>query len=141
MALLIDDVFDFLTARGLIGGSSGWAGFCGFLPPDPDKVIAIYETPGEAPDNFSAGSVPSQYDRPSFQVRGRGDVHGYEALRLKMGAIYRALHNSELTPATGDPVYTFVFSEQSGPHHLGLDDSSRPELTWNFRAMRQREAS
>lgn len=140
MALLLKDVLDFLEEEGLIGGSTGWARAAGFLPPTPNKVIVVYESSGEPPELLSQGNNPLDYDRPAFQVRGRGDVHGYEALREKMGAIFRALHGSQLSPATGDPEYVGIWGIQSGPLPLGLDENSRPELTWNFRAIREREA-
>lgn len=139
MTLMVDDVLDFLVAEGLVGGATGWTVAYGHLPPTPDQVIAVFETPGLPPEAAPAGSTETEYDEPGFQIRGRGATFGMAALRILMGQIYRALHKSSLAPATGDPAYVFVFAEQSGPLTLGLDDDSRPSLTWNFRCMRERE--
>lgn len=141
MTLMVDDVLDFLADEGLIGGATGWTAAYGHLPPTPDQVIVVFETPGLPPEKAQTGSSETEYDEPGFQIRGRGAEYGMEALRTLMGQIYRALHGSSLSPATGDPAYVFVFAEQSGPLTLGLDDASRPGLTWNFRCMRERETA
>ena len=74
-------------------------------------------------------------------MRGRGVAFGHSDLRTKMGAVYRTLHGSALAPATGDPAYVIVRAVQSGPMPMGLDSANRPEMTWNFTALREREAS
>jgi len=137
--MLVTDVLDFLETEGLIEGATEWSGFAGYLPPEPNQAIAVFETPGAPPESKPDGSTETEYDEPTFQVRGRGEKFGYEALRTKMGAIYRALHGSELSPASGDPVYVYVYARQSGPFPLGLDENNRPGLTWNFKALRERE--
>lgn len=140
MALLITDVLDFLGGEGIIDGATGWAGYDAYLPPDPDKVITVFETTGLEPALKPTGSAETEYDEPGFQVRGRGAVFGYSALRVKMGEIYRALHGSTLSPTTGDPAYVLVRAVQSGPLPLGLDSNNRSGMTWNFVAMRERES-
>lgn len=136
---LLADVLDHLTVAGLINGSTGWTGYAGYLPPSPDQVIAIFETPGEPPELVKDGSDEIAYDYPRFQVRGRGARHGYAALRSKLGAIFAELHGSSLSPASGDPAYVLVRAVQSGPLPLGLDDNDRPGMTWNYTAIRERE--
>ena len=136
---LLNDVLDYLTDLGLVGGSTGWSTAASYLPPTPDRVIAVFETPGLAPELVKTGSVETAYDWPGFQVRGRGTKFDYAALRTKMGEIFRALHGSELAPVTGDPAYVLVQAVQSGPLPLGLDETDRPGLTWNFTAIRERE--
>lgn len=139
MALLVTDVLDFLEAEGLIAGATGWARASSGLPPSPNKVIVVFESGGFPPELKPIGSDETEYDQPTFQVRGRGEEFGYQELRNKMGAIYRALHGSELAPASGDPDYVLVRAMQAGPFPLGLDKNDRPGLTWNFTALRERE--
>ncbi len=139
MALLVTDVLDFLQAEGLIAGATGWERAASGLPPEPDKVIVVFESGGFPPELKPVGSAETEYDEPTFQVRGRADKFGYGALRAKMGAIYLALHGSELAPASGDPAYVLVRAMQAGPFPLGLDKNDRPGLTWNFTALRERE--
>lgn len=137
--MLVIDVLDFLVEEDLIEGETGWTRAAAYLPPSPNQVIAVFETSGPPPESKPDGSTETEYDEPTFQIRGRGDEFGYEALRAKMGAIYRALHGSELSPEEGDPQYVFVYATQSGPFQLGLDKDNRPGLTWNFKALRERE--
>lgn len=142
---MVTDVLEFLADQGLVDGATAWTGVTGGVPPAPDKIIAVFETPGQEPELVSDGSAEQAYDRPGFQIRGRGakaepGVFDYSDLRDRMGQVYRALHGSELSPATGDPAYVLVRAVQSGPLPLGLDDNDRPEMTWNFVAMREREA-
>lgn len=142
MALLITDVLDFLIAEGIIEGATGWTQSAGYMPPAPDKIIAVFETPGLVPVIVKDGSTEQAYDEPGFQIRGRSVKFDYGDLREKMGEVYRALHGSDLdTVTTGDPAYVIVRAIQSGPLPLGLDDKSRPGATWNFEAMRERESS
>lgn len=128
---LLTEILDYLQTQGVIAGATGWARAASELPPDPDKVICVYETPGPAPELEKASGV-QEYDEPGFQVRGRGDAFGYEALRTKMGEVYAALHGAQPTS------YIYIEAVQSGPMPMGKDASGRPHLTWNFRAMRER---
>ncbi len=141
MALLITDILDFLVAEEIIGGATGWGEFAGYLPPTPDKVIVVFETPGLIPEIVKVGSSEQAYDEPGFQIRGRGDGFDYGPLREKMGEVYRALHDADMdTVTTGDPQYVLIRAVQSGPLPLGLDNASRVGMTWNFEAMRERES-
>lgn len=135
---LLTDVLDFLQAESLVGGATGWTRAAGYLPPTPNKVIAVFETPGPEPEMEKDGSTAVEYDFPRFQIRGRGEEFGYEALRSQMQAIFIALQNSQLAPTTGEPAYLLVRAIQSGPMSLGLDDNSRPGMTWNFECIRER---
>lgn len=137
MASLLDDIASFLTSSGLVGGATGWTVAKGGTDPSPDKIITLGETGGPEPELSPSGSTETTYDEPTFQVRGRGEAFGYEALRAKMGAIYVALHGSVLGKSTD---YVLVRAVQSGPLSLGLDSNDRPMLTWNFSALRRRGA-
>jgi len=141
MATLYDDVLNYLAAEGLIDGSTGWAGKAAYMPATPNKLICVFETPGEPPESKKDGSDEQEYDLPGFQIRGRGEAFGYDALRAKMQEIFLALHGSSLSPSSGDPGYVYVFAVQSGPMPMGYDDNSRPGLTWNYRCMRERETT
>ena len=98
-------------------------------------MIVVYETGGGDPEIVADGSSEIAYDNPSFQIRGRGEKLGMEALRAKMGAVYRALHSGDLGSD-----YVFCYAKNSGPMLIGLDKASRPGLTWNFNTMRRRDA-
>lgn len=133
MALLVTEVLDYLEAQGLIAGATGWGRSAGYLPPDPDKVVAVYITPGVQPEVVRDGSTETAYDEPGFQVRGRSDRFGYEELETKMRAIYQALHGVAIANN-----YVLVTADQSAPLPMGMDENGRPGMTWNFSAVRER---
>lgn len=137
MSRLVQDVLGFLEDANLVEGATGWTASAGYMPDDPDQVIAVFETPGAEPELTPVGSSETAYDEPSFQVRGRAGKFGYDTLRDQMGAIFRALHGADLD-GFGDQAYVLVRGVQSAPLPLGLDDASRPGMTWNFTALRER---
>jgi hypothetical protein len=136
--VLLDDVVAFLEYTGGVGDTGGWSGFKGYLPPEPDRAVAVFETPGLEPELEKLGSDGVQFDRPGFQVRIRGEKHGYEAARDRMDLIFQLLHGSQIPTASGDPFYLYVHAVQSGPMPMGLDENDRPGMTWNFITMRER---
>ena len=135
--MLLDQIADYLEAQGVVGGASGWVVQLSSMEPTPDKVVVLYDTPGDLPDIDDSGA--EEYDEPGFQVRVRGDIDGYEAARTKIQEVYDTLHKSEPPSATGETAIVFVYATQSGPLPMGKDSNSRPELVWNFRALKQRE--
>lgn len=135
---LLDDIGDHLIAAGVVGGVTGWTLAKSFLPPSPDQVVALYETPGEAPDILRPGDSSTAFDKPGLQVRVRGAAHDYATARTKIQAVFAALHQSEPAVTSGEPYIVYLYAVQSAPMPLGLDQSNRPELTWNFILMRQR---
>jgi hypothetical protein len=123
---ILDDLKTQLETDSVTGGATGWTCYLGGQQETPDKTITIYETGGDqTPDQFDSGST-----YPTFQVRGRGAAFGYEALRTKMQAVYDSLNNATIAG------YTYVFAIDSAPIGIGVDGNNRPQLVWNFRAMK-----
>lgn len=134
---LLDDVGNWLVTQGIVGGSTGWTLGESFMPPNPDKMIVLYETPGENPEIIGTGSSEKIYDKPGFQVRIRSTEFDYVGARSKIQEVFKALHQKE--PAITSGVnYVYVYGVSSGPMPMGLDANNRPELTWNFRTMKER---
>lgn len=125
---LLDDIGTALTTASVVGGATGWTLAKGFEPVSPDAVVTVYETGGGEPDQ----SDGTKYDVPTFQIRVRGDAFGYSAARTKMNDVFAALNDATISG------YVYVFSRQSGPIPLGHDGKTRPLLTMNFHAMRNR---
>lgn len=124
---LLDDVLSTLVTAGVVDDSS-WYGFKSYMPPTPDQSIAVFETPGEDPDQ----SDGTAYDLPGFQVRIRGEKFEYDVARTKAEAVFSALNNATISG------YVYVFAATSAPLPMGYDKSDRPELSWNFRCMKAR---
>lgn len=121
MAGLIEDMKDKIILAGLV--TPPWEIFLSKMPPDPDRVIALYETAGQMP--FTS----SDYPLLAFQVRTRAT--DYPTARDKMSSILLALHNASISG------YVYILATQSGPVFLGEDaQANRPEFSLNFRVMK-----
>lgn len=136
--MLLDEIGDYLTALGIVGGSTGWTLKKSFMPTSPNQVVCIYETPGEVPEIVAGDPKEKIYDKPGFQVRVRANPFDYESLRKKLRQIFDNLHQNE-PPQTSGEIYVYVYAVSSGPMPMGIDSNNRPEATWNFRSMRRRD--
>lgn len=138
----LDQIADWLINQGVVdagpGGPTGWQVFKSYQPPSPDQTVTLYETPGEVPEIITDISSESAYDFPGLQVRLRGTSMQYSAMRAQFQKIYKALHEQEPTPVAGQNIFITLYSVNSGPMPMGLDEENRPEATWNFRTMRSR---
>jgi len=128
MTALLDDIGTALTTASVVGGATGWALAKAFEPPTPNRVVSVYETGGGEPDQTDG----TKYDSPTFQVRVRGDEFGYSDARDKMDDVFAALNDATISG------YVYVFARQSGPIPLGHDGNTRPLMTLNFQALRER---
>lgn len=134
---LLEDIRNILVEAGIVGGSTGWVIGRAFMPPAPDKIVVLYETPGSAPDITKDPSVSKAYDEPGFQVRIRGTKFKYQETRAKLQEVFLALHQNEPAVTSGED-YIFIYAVSSGPLPMGKDSNDRDELVWNFRVMRER---
>lgn len=127
---LLDEIGDYLTAQGLVGGATGWTLALSQMPTSPDKIVAIFETPGRAP-------LPRvEMDMPAFQVRVRGTVRGYADARTKLAAVQAVLHGLANTSLSG--VYYVSILAQGSAISMGNDENNRPEISQNYLARRSR---
>ena len=124
---LLDTIGDRLVAAGAAGGDSGWALYKAFLPDQPDRAVAVFEVAGPAPETRMA------IDYPRFQVRIRGEPHGYAVARARADLAVAALHAGEAALGAG---WVYLHVSQSGVLPVGHDDRRRPALVLNFHAMR-----
>ena len=138
----LDCVANALESAGVgqqTSAAQDWFIVQGYMPdgdPNQDRIIAIYETPGEAPLQRWA------IDYPSVAVHIRGAEGDYQVLRDKMQAAFLALHEQEgaLTDGTtGAPInFVYFYAKQSAPISMGTDERMRQKMAWNFRSMRNR---
>lgn len=126
---LLDDVKSTLESAAVVGGVTGWTLALGYMPPDPDKLVFVGKTTGEAPEVDP--DATNQYDFDSFSVVVRGAEYDYEDAQTKADAIFVALHNASING------FVYVFAKHT-PTSLGIDDNKRPMLSLNFQSMRVR---
>lgn len=127
--MLLDEIGAQLSGLGLVGGASGWTLAKGYVPPDPDHVVTLFETPGQPPE------AAVDMDHVGFQVRVRGSVKEYDVARAQLESIYAALH--KLTGTLSGTYYVSILAS-SGPLPLGEDQSERPEIVQNYLCQRSR---
>lgn len=131
---VIDEIGDYLTAQGLVGGATGWSLVKGDVPASPDQMVTLTETAGEASDP----AYPLSRER--FQVRVRGaerhaGAGAYTAARDKIQALRVALHG--LINSTLGAVRYVQVLEVASPAHLGYDANGRPEFVQTFATRRE----
>lgn len=134
---LLDDVETRLSTQSVAGiaGSTnavdlGWTIYKGFMPPDPDKAIGIFETGG-----FPAEAIP-ELNYPTFQLRVRSSSTGYSTGRQKVTDAETALHG--IVNITINGRYYPGFFAMSDAISLGVDNENRPIIAQNYKAMRSR---
>ena len=138
--MLLDEIGTRLDDSGIASssGDDGWVLVKSMLPDSSalqNKVVALIETPGEAPDAYT------ELDKPHFQVLVRGDSiatvsSAYSVASAKADEIKRDLH--AITPGSlSGRHYAGIWALQD-PFLLEMDKSDRPVLVVNFRAFRSR---
>ena len=101
----------------------------------PDRMVAVIQTPGQAPD------AATEVDRPGFQILTRGPSvltvsSGYKEARAKARDAKTALH--AMTPGSlSGRHYVGIWATQE-PVFTGYDESYRPLFSENFIAQRSR---
>ena len=138
--MLLDEIGTRLDDSGIASssGDDGWVLVKSMLPDSSalqNKIVALIETPGEAPDGYT------ELDKPHFQVLVRGDSiatvsSSYSVARAKIEAIKTDLHT--LGPATLSGRHFPAIWALQDPFLLEMDSSDRPVLVINFRAFRSR---
>ena len=138
--MILDEIGQRLDDQGIASssGDDGWVLMKSMLPDSSalqDKMVALIEVLGEAPDGYT------ELDRPHFQVLVRGDPittvsSSYETARAKAEEIKIDLHT--LGPVTLSGRYFPAIWALQDPFLLEYDKSDRPVLVTDYRAFRSR---
>lgn len=138
--MILDEIGTRLDDQGIASssGDDGWVLMKSMLPDSStlqDKIVALIEVLGEAPDGYT------ELDRPHFQVLVRGDPitqvsSSYEEARAKAEEIKIDLHT--LAPITLSGRYFPAIWALQDPFLLEYDQNDRPVLSVDFRAFRSR---
>lgn len=130
MLLLLDDIASYLASFGV--GTVGTDIYKGFMPDQPDNLVALFEYAG-SPTELTMCDSPT-LERPGLQVRVRNI--SYAAGRAKIEAIVDILHGLGNT-VLGSTRYLLIRANQS-PESLGLDANNRSEFVVNFSVLKER---
>jgi len=102
--------------------------FIGHMPPSPDKCVTIYDTSGYPAE------LDYTYQRPTFQIKVRGNKGGYRAAHELAQAIRDLLHGTHNENVNGARYILIAIESDVGS--IGPDEQERPQFTVNFRAHR-----
>jgi len=131
---VVSDVYAYLEAQGLAGGSTGWTLVRRRLmdAPAEDQLVAVQEDGGLAPESAaSAGIGDSAMQDIGVQVMVRAVPWDGDACAAKAQAIFAALHGQrDIT--LGSTLYYRVRALTPEPIFLGFDDRGRPRHTISF---------
>ncbi len=124
--MLLEDIGNFLQTRGV---GMLWSDlFWGYMPDQPDNLVALFEYAGQAPDLHWNGEYPR------FQVRVRNK--NYTAGRAKIEQVVSILHGL-YEQVLGTTRYLLIRALQS-PESLGRDANGRAEWVVNFSVIKER---
>lgn len=124
-----------------IGNESGFTGvpglnyeegaggnvFVGGLPSAPNRIVAVIPSGGYEADS----GLP--YDEPTVQIIVRGDEDPRWALDM-WDAVYDVVQGMGSITLPNGLYLVSLFAQQSGPVHMGKDDSGRVQYSMNLLA-------
>lgn len=132
---LLDGLARYLAAQGLAeydpsgaAQTADWSAYPEQLPPQPDRVIGLWQYGGAESDSRNG------WDEPSVQVRVRGTADPAVS-RDRAQAIYDRLHGLGHTTLPG-PAAMYVqlaIGVQGGPIYLLVDEVGRHHHVVNLR--------
>lgn len=120
----------------MAGSTADWGIFSGFMPPLPDRAVAIFESGGRESVRAmseSAGKTPAE--RPRVQVLVRGQPFDYQQARLKANDVFKVLDQLGETTVNSTR-YLWMAAVQS-PFSLGQDENNRPEIACNYDVVKE----
>lgn len=123
-----EDIKDILAAASALALTFATDLFVSEMPATPDLCVTIYDTGGFDPD------VNFVYDRPTVQIRVRGD-RGEYLVAHGLAQTIRDLLSGEHNYTINGARYIAIWA-QGDIISVGYDDNHRPILTINFRLHR-----
>lgn len=124
--MLLDDIGDYLTSASV---ASSAALFRAFMPPEPNDVVVVYETPGMAAAhgfNANAGQAVAEYPHVQVVVRSTS----YEAARVVAHRAWVKLDGLPTRTINGVQ-YHWAHALQS-PFLMQRDEQARVYLACNY---------
>jgi len=118
-----EDIVEILEQSSVGIGTFATDLFLHQMPDTPDACISVHDTGGFDPE-------PHDYNKPTVQVRVRGDKMGYLDAWNQAEDIKDALH--ELTNETFGGTRYIQIMMQGDILDIGDDEKGRPVLTLNF---------
>ena len=135
---VVADVYSYLEAQGLAGGSTDWTLLRRRLVDDPasDQIVVLTEDGGLAPEcGATEGIGDSALQDVGIQVAVRAGPWDGDAGAAKAQEILTALHGLRDT-TLGSHTYRRVRAQTPEPIFLGFDARGRPRHTLSLYLLR-----
>lgn len=120
------DVRQFLIDMLIVDTVGGYKSFAGFFPPDPDKIVAITDSPGGEPE------TGFMLEHIGVQLRMRGATFDYANTYTAVMQVFDALQGVAISDEY--PLCRF----QQSPMFSEYDVKNRPVWSMNLMLMRTR---
>lgn len=130
----VSDVYTFLLAQGLAGGSTGWDLLRRRLMDSPtaDQTVVVTEDGGNLPEiREDAGIGDSALQDAGVLVTVRAGAWDGDASLTKVLEIYQDLHGKR-NIVLDTTTYLRVRARTPEPIFVGFDDQGRPRHTISF---------
>ena len=134
--MVLAELVTYLAAQGV--GTSGTNLFYGFVPPDPDAMVTLFEYGGQ-PNEPDLGTVNTRLVFPRVQALARGVRDDYDGPRLKIQDVVTAL-TKILNQSLSSVAYKAV-EPLSDPFFLRRDENFRLEFVCNFKVTKAYSSS
>lgn len=137
MATAVNDLYLFLEAQGLAGGSTGWDLVRRRMMDEPvdNQVVVLAEDGGVAPEiKETSGLGDTALEDPAVLVTVRANEWDSDASRAKAGDIMAALHGQR-NITVGQTTYLRIVAQTPEPIFAGFDEKGRPLHTISFRML------
>ena len=125
-----------------ITSKRNWPGVVGGLQPDPDEMIALYDSGGIVDGILQMGEGPMLLEHPDVQLRLRGKKGSYASTkqvariikdRLMRTRNYEISVSNEIVSEPPEMYRLNAVTPLGKESYLGLDDRGRPSFTVNVR--------
>lgn len=133
--MILDDVRAYLVALGVVEGSSGWKCYAGVMPDDQDQCVGLFFGGG-----LPADTLGRENERGYFMLRVRASRWRVDAAHARWKVLFDALQDAQRGLLSPDPLasVTYVQAVATAPNQFN-DANGRPNLTTNFKYLRDRE--
>jgi hypothetical protein len=122
------DVKDLLESESVLALTFGTDLFIGEIPPEPNECVVVFDTGG------SPSEPHYTYERPTVQIRVRGERGGYVVAYDLINAVRNTL-NGQSNVSVNTSRYVGIW-QQGDVSFVAWDDNQRPLFTVNFRLHR-----
>jgi hypothetical protein len=127
MSVLIDDIYTYLVAQGVVAGATGWPCYKMYWVDDDTRGVLLQIEEGAKPDTRWT------IDEPILSVWVRGDEREHEAAQTKMQEIIDTLFINDAGVGSN---YVYINQVGSGYTTFSIDASKRALLNKRFEIMR-----